>query len=64
MNEFHRIMDNAIYDLVKLVETDDNIKGYLWEVYGCVVEDDTNLCIIQYITDYYNATEKIVDSNT
>ena len=64
MNKFHRIMDNAMYDLVKLVETDDNIKEYLWEVYGCVVEDDTNLCIIQYIADYYNATEKIVDSNT
>lgn len=64
MNEFNSTIDEAIYKLVKMVEKDTNIKEYLWEVYGSVVEDDTELCIIQYVADYYNATEDIVDNNS
>ena len=64
MNEFNKSIDEAIYKLVKMVESESNIKEYLWEVYGSVVEDDTELCVIQYIADYYNATEDIVDNNS
>lgn len=64
MNEFNKSIDEAIYKLVKMVESENNIKEYLWEVYGSVVEDDTELCVIQYIADYYNATEDIVDNNS
>ena len=62
MKEFNKTIDNAIYDLVKMVETNENLKEYLWEVYGSVVEDNTELCVIMYIADYYNATDEIVDS--
>ena len=64
MNGFNKIIDEAIYKLVEMVENESNIKEYLWEVYGSVVEDDTELCVIQYIADYYNATEDIVDNNS
>ena len=64
MNVFNKSIDEAIYKLVKMVENKCNIKEYLWEVYGSVVEDDTELCVIQYIADYYNATEDIVDNNS
>ena len=64
MNVFNKSIDEAIYKLVKMVESECNIKEYLWEVYGSVVEDDTELCVIQYIADYYNATEDIVDNNS
>ena len=63
MNEFNKTIDEAIYKLVKMVEKDSNIKEYLWEVYGSVVADNTELCVIQYVADYYNATDDIVDNN-
>lgn len=63
MNEFNKTIDEAIYKLVKMVEKDSNIREYLWEVYGSVVEDNTELCVIQYVADYYNATDDIVDNN-
>ena len=63
MSEFNKSIDEAIYKLVKMVEKDSNIKEYLWEVYGSVVEDNTELCVIQYVADNYNATDDIVDNN-
>ena len=63
MNGFNKIIDEAIYKLVEMVENESNIKDYLWEVYGSVVEDNTELCVIQYVADYYNATDDIVDNN-
>ena len=63
MNGFNKIIDEAIYKLVKMVENESNIKEYLWEFYGSVVQDNTELCVIQYVADYYNATDDIVDNN-
>lgn len=63
MNAFNKTIDDAIYNLVKMVERDNNLKEYLWEVYGSVVEDDVERCVIMYIADYYNATDDIVDTN-
>ena len=63
MNKFNKTIDDAIYKLVKMVENESSIKEYLWEVYGSVVEDNTELCVIQYVADYYNATDDIVDNN-
>jgi 2-hydroxy-3-keto-5-methylthiopentenyl-1-phosphate phosphatase len=63
MNKFNKVIDKAMDELAEIVANDANVKEYLEEVYGSIVEDDLNLCLIEYIATYYAVLDDIVDRN-
>lgn len=63
MKKFNAVIDKTMEQLAKMVESDANLKEFLEENYGSLVEDDINLVLVEYIATYYAVLEDIVDRN-
>lgn len=61
MRKFNKVIDEAIAELVQMARDSEEVKEYLSEEYGSIAEDDTELCVIEYIAQYYNVINDIVD---
>ena len=64
MKQVNKIIDESIYKIVRIIESDPEAKEYMAEEYGSLLEDDINLCIIDYIARYYAITEDLLDLNS
>lgn len=64
MKQVNKIIDESIYKIVRIIESDPEVKEYMAEEYGSLLEDDINLCIIDYIARYYAITEDLLDLNS
>lgn len=64
MERVNKVIDDAIYKLIRIVENEPEAKEYMAEEYGSLLEDDINLCLIDYIARYYAVSEDLVDLNS
>ena len=64
MKQVNKIIDESIYKIVRIIESDPEVKEYMAVEYGSLLEDDINLCIIDYIARYYAITEDLLDLNS
>lgn len=64
MYKFNKVIDEAISELVYMVEHEENINEFMHEEYGCLVEDDVSAAVIEYIARYYAVMEDIVERNS
>lgn len=61
MKQVNKIIDDCIYKFIRIIESDPEVKEYMAEEYGSLLEDDINLCMIDYIARYYATTDDLVD---
>lgn len=53
MDKFDCYIREMMYKLARIAEKDTNVMEYLYELYGSIAEDDTELCIAGYIQELY-----------
>ena len=64
MRKFNKVIDEAISDLVFMLEHDKNVNEFMSEEYGSLVEDDAPQAVIEYIARYYGVIEDICDRHS
>lgn len=64
MKRFYEYMDEAIYNLRVMVNENKEVNEFLGEEYGSLLEDDMELCLIDFLVRYYNKTDDIIDMNS